>query len=296
MSRNKMTAEEAREFDAQFNWRDLPPVTNPIIHNYRCLAKLFWILFIGTGAIILAIIVFPLLKIFVHPKEKFRNKAQRFVSAGFRFFMKLLDVSGIVKILIDKETKEKLFNLHSKIVVANHPSILDTVIMITLIPNATVIASQKYEHGPLGGVIRACYIINSLDFDELCDRCRETLSYGSNVIIFPEGTRTPRHGHNQYKKGAARIARATKSDILPFFLGGSDKFGLGKNNPFWSFNTVEPLIYHVVPLGEICIDDYMDLTDPISAKRITNEIHDRIMTKAEEYKKDHPYTRTVNNV
>ncbi|MCQ2241362.1 lysophospholipid acyltransferase family protein [Treponema sp.] len=291
MAAEKLSKEE---FDEKYNWRDLPKVSNWIAYTYRAFMKLFWIFFIGTGAVILAVIVFPVLKIFVHPADKFRCTAQRFISAGFRFFMLLLRISRVADLITD--SRKEFFNLHSKIVVANHPSILDTVVLIALIPNATVIAAEKYSKGVLGGVIKACYIINSLDFDELCRRCKESLDLGSNVIIFPEGTRTPRHGQNHFKKGAARIARATGANIIPVLIAGSDKFGLGKNNPFWSFNTVEKFIYHVIKLEEINISEYAELSDPISAKRITQLCAEKIRTAADEYKKDHPLTRTVNNV
>ncbi|WP_407396486.1 lysophospholipid acyltransferase family protein [Treponema sp.] len=291
MAAEKLSKEE---FDEKYNWRDLPKVSNWIAYTYRAFMKLFWIFFIGFGAVILAAIVFPAFKIFIHSKDRFRCTAQRFVSATFRFFMFLLKISGIAKLLTD--SREEFRNMHSRIVVANHPSILDTVVLIALIPNATVIAGEKYAKGVLGGVIKACYIINSLDFDELCRRCKESLDLGSNVIIFPEGTRTPRHGQNNFKKGAARIARATGANIIPVLIAGSDKFGLGKSNPFWSFNPVEQLIYHLIMLPEIDISEYAELTDPIAAKRITQKCSESIHNAADQYKKDHPLTRTVNNV
>lgn len=273
---------------------DLPKVSNILLYQYRCFMKLFWILVIGTGSVFLAIFVFPFLRLFHHPQKKFRYEAQRFVSASFRFFMFLLRISRIAKIICDD--RKELFEMHSKIIVANHPSILDIVVLASLIPNATVIVGEKYAAGILGGVIKACYITNSIDFDELCSRCSESLKMGSNVLIFPEGTRTPRHGQNKYKKGAARIARACKADIVPLFIAGSDKFGLGKNNPFWCFNHVEQLVYHVIRLDEIKTENYRNYTDPISAKKMTQDISAAIHSAADQYKKDHPLTRTVNNV
>ncbi len=282
------------EFDFRFNLRDVPPVSNPFVYHYRCFMKDFWIFFIGFGAILLTVFVFPWIMLFVHPRNKARKVSQNFVSLTFRFFLFLLSISGVAKVLCDD--KNFLKSLKSKIIVANHPSMLDTVVLLSLIPNATVIAGEKYAKGPLGGVIKTCYIINSLDFDELCRRCSESLGMGCNVVIFPEGTRTPRHGHNTFKKGAARIARATGADIVPVFIAGSDKLGLGKNNPFWSFNHVEPLIYHIKVLEEIKTDSFKELSDSISAKRITDSFKTELFNAAEEYKNDHPHSRTVNNI
>ena len=288
---SKKLSEELYE---KYNWEDLPEVSNWFLYTYRAFMKLFWIFFIGSGAVILSVLIFPILRIFIHRPDKFRLAGQRVISACFKFFMELLDLSHIAKIKTD--SKDEFKNLHSKIIVANHPSILDTVVLISLIPNATVIVGEKYTKSFLGGVIKACYIINSLDFDELCRRCKESLSLGSNVIIFPEGTRTPRHGQNHFKKGAARIAKATGANIIPVFIGGTDKFGLQKNNPFWSYNTVESYIYEIIMLEEIQTADFENLTEPIFAKRVTNLCAEKIYDAAEKYKVHHPFTKTVNNV
>lgn len=284
---------EPNSIDDRYSWKDLPKPTNPVLYGYRCFMKLFWIFVIGAGALVLAFLVFPILKIFIHPKDRFNLAAQRFISSTFRFFMFMLKTSRVSYITTD--AKEQLRSLRSKVVIANHPSMLDSVVLIALIPNTTVIAGEKYSRGVFGGVIKACYIINSLDFDELCRRCKESLDLGSNVLIFPEGTRTPRHGQISFKKGAARIARAAGVKILPVHIAGSDKFGLGKNNPLWSFNPVEQLIYHVIPLKEIDTGEYSELTDPVAAKRITQKCHEVLHDAAEAYKKDHPLTKTVNN-
>ena len=108
----------------------------------------------------------------------------------------------------------------------------------------------------LAGVIKQAYIVNSLDFDELCRLCKETLDDGNNVIIFPEGTRTPRHGSTQYKKGAARIAYYAGCDVQPILVGGNDKYGLGKHDPIWSYNHTERYVYDFKLLPEIKIDEY----------------------------------------
>lgn len=290
MIANKIIKEENKN---KYHYNDLPKISNYLIYNYRVFMKLFWISFIGLGSLSLTLFLFPIFKIFIHPKNKFRFVAQHFISKSFRIILFLLKITFISKLITD--SKKELFNLHSKIVVANHPSILDTVILLALIPNATIIASAKYSKGILGGVIKTCYLTNSLNFDELCKKCKESIDAGNNVIIFPEGTRTPRHGQNQFKKGAARIAKVTGANILPIFIGGSDKFGLGKYDPFWSFNHVEQFVYHIILLKEINISEYKEFSNPISAKRITNLCKQRLCNAADQYKKNHPYTITVNN-
>ena len=294
MPKKNLSPQQIALIDEKYNWRDLPKPKNFLLHSYRCALKLFWIFFIGFGAVILSTITFPLLKIFVHPAARYKRSMKFLVTHSFKFFVFLLKISCVTDVKCDG--KDKLKVLKSKVVVANHPSMLDIVMLISLIPGATVIAGENYTHTPLGGVIKACYIINSLDFDEMCRRCKKCLDEGENVIIFPEGTRTPRHGSGTYKKGAARIAKAAGANILPILIAGSDKFGLGKHNPFWSYNPVEKLFYHIIPLEEIDIGEYTEMDDPAAAKRITQKIYGTIKDAAEKYRENHPYTQTVNNV
>lgn len=269
-------------------------ILNFLAYNYHCLGKLLAIFFIASGAVILSSLFFPLARIFTFGKNRFKKLCFMAVHFSFVFFTCILKVFHISK--VKWEDRKTFKNLKSTIVVANHPSILDVVYLISMIPESTVIVSEKYSNSPFGGIIKNCYILNSVDFDELCHRCNSALDEGYNVIIFPEGTRTPVEGPSQYKKGAARIALSSGKNILPVFIGGSSKFGLSKNNPFWSYNHAEQLFYHMIPLEEIKTEEYRDLENQIAAKRITDRIQKTIKEKAEQYKNDHPLSKTVNNV
>ena len=287
-------AEQEQTEKLRYDHSELPRPKNLLLYHYRAFMKLFFIAFIGVGSIILAVLVFPWIRVFVHPNRRFQIAARKFVSTTFSAALFLMNITGIVKIYVDD--KAALKGLTSKIIVANHCSILDFVILMALVPNANCIVRESLRKTPLAGVINQAYIVNSLDFDELCRVCKDTLDAGSNVIIFPEGTRTPRHGKNAYKKGAARIARFATADVQPVLIAGSDKYGLGKNDPFWSFNPVEPLIYDLKILPQIKIADYLELSEIASAKRITDRMHSQITDAAKQYSLHHPHCKTLNNI
>ena len=156
---------------------------------------------------------------------------------------------------------------------------LDFVFIMSLVPNANCIVKGGLAKSILAGVVRQCYIVNTLDFNQLCELCKQTIDKGNNVIIFPEGTRTPRHGKNPFKKGAARIAYYAKCGVQPVIVGGNDKYGLGKHDPFWSYNHTERYIYDLKLLPEIPIDEYKNLTETIAAKRLTDKM-DEVLSAA----------------
>ena len=193
-----MAKESKEEIERKYNHKELPKVKNFLWYGYSAFMKLFFYFFFGTGSVFLAIFVFPWIRVFEHDKHKFQIKARAFVSASFRFFINFMRLTGVVRLKVDD--KDAFRNIHGKVIVANHPSMLDFVFIMSLVPNANCIVRGGLAKTVLAGVIKQCYIVNTLDFDELCALCKQTLDEGNNVIIFPEGTRSPRHGKNPYKK------------------------------------------------------------------------------------------------
>ena len=118
-----------KEIDEKYNHDELPKVKNWFLYVYRAFMKLFFYLFFGTGSIVLALLVFPWIRVFVHPKRKFQTAARAFVSGSFRFFINFMRLTGTVKLKV--EDREKFKNLHSKIIIANHPSMLDFVFIMS---------------------------------------------------------------------------------------------------------------------------------------------------------------------
>ena len=256
------------------------------------LSKILAIVWFGLGAIFLAIFVFPFIRLFTLHKKDFGIIARAYVSHTFRVFLRNLHIcrTSILKV----EDKQAFRDIHSKIIIANHPSLLDFVYIMSLVPNSTCIVRGGLTHTPLRGVIKQAYITNTTDFNDVLVECKKLTDKGCNVIVFPEGTRSPRIGQNNYKKGAARIALYCGCDVQPMFIGGSDKYGLGKHDPLWSYNHVEPYVYDIKMLPVIPVDQYKELSETIAAKHLTEEMEKVIRAAGDEYAKT--YTgKTLNN-
>lgn len=282
-----MTAEEK----AKYSREGLPKIKNVFTYSFNVILKIVFLIYFGVGAIVLAVVVFPFLRLFSIGKD-FGTVARAYVSRTFRDFLFQLSLLGGSKVIV--EDREYFKNLHGKVIVANHPSLLDFVYIMSLVPNSNCIVRGGLTKTPLAGVIKQAYITNTTEFSDLCKLCKETIDKGNNVIIFPEGTRSPRHGQNNYKKGAARIALYSNADVLPLFIGGTDKYGLGKKDPLFSYNPVERYIYDIQVLPEIKIADYKQLSESIAAKHITEKMEAEIRGAGQEYPKNHNY-KTYNN-
>ena len=270
-----------KELDEKYNHKDMPKIENYLFNFCGCFMKIFAMTVFGVGAVILAVFVFPFIRLFTLRRKDFGVVARAYVSHTFRVFLGFLN---ILHVSIRKvENEDDYRNIHSKIIIANHPSLLDFVYIMSLVPNSTCIVRGGLTRTPLRGVIKQAYITNTTTFEDMCVECKKLTDMGCNVIIFPEGTRTPRHGKNNYKKGAARIALYCGCDVQPIFIGGSDKYGLGKHDPLWSYNHVEPYLYDFKKLPVISIDEYKDLSEPIAAKRLTDKMEQVLNSAGDDY-------------
>ena len=288
---SKATDKEIKE---KYAPKNLPKISNPIVYFLRCFLKIFFTVYFAVGAVFLAIFVFPFIRLFsLRKKKDFGIIAREYVSHTFRVFLSTLSFLGGTRLIVEPDADYK--NISKKIIVANHPSLLDFVYIMSMVPNSTCIVRGGLTKGPFAGVIKQAYITNTTSFDEMCIECKKLTDQDCNVIIFPEGTRTPRNCRNNYKKGAARIALYCGCDVQPIFIGGSDKYGLGKYDPLWSFNHVERYVYDFKKLPVISIDEYKDLSEPIAAKHLTEKMEEVILAAAADYEKNHP-TLTLNNV
>ena len=281
------------EIEAKYNHKDLPKVENILTYSLGCLMKILAIVYFGVGAVFLAIFVFPFIHLFAsRKKQDFGVTARAYVSHTFRVFLDGLNLTHTSIRRVDDA--EAYREIHSKIIIANHPSLLDFVYIMSLVPNSTCIVRGSLTKTPLAGVIKQAYITNTTEFDDVLAECKKLTDQGCNVIIFPEGTRTPRHGQNNYKKGAARIALYCGCDVQPIFIGGSDKYGLGKHDPLWSYNHVEPYLYDFKLLPVISVDEFKDMSAPMAAKHLTEKMEQVIRGAGEEYTKNCT-GRTLNN-
>jgi 1-acyl-sn-glycerol-3-phosphate acyltransferase len=257
---------------------EMPPVSNRLLYIYRVAMKWGAFLLFGLGTALLAGIIFPVMPLWIHPKEKFQTYARRLISWALRFFTLIMQGMGIVELDAGDPTAYRC--LTSKIIVANHPSLLDVVMLISLIPNADCIVQGSLCRTIVRGIIRQLYIPNSLDFDDLVAECVKSLNRGNCIIIFPEGTRTPRTGGLRIKRGAARLSLISNCGIIPVYIGGTDKYGLGKGDPWLAFNHRDKYIYRIRIQDELSPAKYKNMAVSLAVRRFNQEIRDTLLNPA----------------
>src|SRR5947207_2528739 len=99
---------------------------------------------------------------------------------------------------------ERLRGTAPRLFVANHPTLIDVVLLLARLPQADCIVKTAARRHPFMGSIvrRAGYLANNHG-DALVEACAHRIAQGRSVLLFPEGTRSPRGGLRRFQRGAA---------------------------------------------------------------------------------------------
>jgi 1-acyl-sn-glycerol-3-phosphate acyltransferase len=99
--------------------------------------------------------------------------------------------------------------------VANHPSLLDVVFLMSFMQRTRAVVKAGVWRNPFmrGVVTAADYIPNLGDPERLIADCTQALNEGANLVIFPEGSRTPEGQRRRYQKGFAHVALTAGAPI-----------------------------------------------------------------------------------
>ncbi|WP_052065781.1 lysophospholipid acyltransferase family protein [Thalassospira australica] len=245
--------------------------------------KWYWRLFatgfafasFGLGGLLMAVTIFPVMILVLRDQRKRRHAAQFVICRGFRLFTWLLDATGVA--VAQTENIAILRQAKSAIIIANHPTLLDVVMILAQLDRCQCVVKYELFHNPfLAGVVRAAGFIRNDDNPEnLLNQARDHLSSGACILIFPEGTRTPSQKKlGRLQRGVANIAIETEVDLIPVVVHCNHDT-LKKGVP-WYRIPPSKIRYQIVvdqplSLGDICEPD---LSRAKRARAITRRIKD----------------------
>lgn len=180
---------------------------------YRILGTGFFFAALFGGGAIIAAIAFPVIGLTSADARLRRERKQYLIHLLFRTYIAAMRLLRLA--FFDFKGLEKLRTAPGKMVIANHPSLLDVVILMALVPRAQCIVKQSLWESPyLGGLVRGVgYISNALPSEQLLQACRQSIEENACLIIFPEGTRTTPGMPMQLQRGFANIALLLGIDI-----------------------------------------------------------------------------------
>ncbi|MEO2280012.1 lysophospholipid acyltransferase family protein [Pseudoalteromonas pernae] len=184
---------------------------------WRVVATGFCFALFGVGGIILSTIVLPCQRLLSRDLETRQRKARHLVHNTFRFFVGVMNTLGVIGFHIENPNEFK--KLKGQLILANHPSLIDVVVLIAAIPSADcVVKAHLFKNPFMRGVIKSTGYISNADPEGLLQDCCKSLGQGNNLIIFPEGTRSHQGRLQKFKRGAANIAIRCASPITSVLI------------------------------------------------------------------------------
>lgn len=186
---------------------------------WRLLATGLCFAFFGVASLLVRLTVFPLLAALPGDAARRQRRARLAINRLFRLFIGFMRGVGVFTFSV--EGAERL-GRPGQMIIANHPSLIDVVVMLAFIRDSNCVVKQSLLANPFTRkpMQAARYIGNSGSLDMLEEAAR-VLQEGQTLIVFPEGTRTTPGQPPQFHRGAAAIALRGARVLTPVTISVS---------------------------------------------------------------------------
>ena len=122
--------------------------------------------------------------------------------------------------------RRELRRTRGSIVVCNHISFLDPLLLLSLLPRSITIVRRDFLRVPIfGWLLRGAGFLAPDLFAEgqpWIDRVARHLRAGGNLLVFPEGTRSRDGNIGAFKKGAFYLGRLLAAPLLVLRVRGTN--------------------------------------------------------------------------
>lgn len=198
------------------------------------------LLLLGTGSLLwngVALLLYPLLS-----RETGLRIGRAAIARGYRLFWWGARMAGMMR--LHSEALDVLRDEPGLVVVANHPSMLDALMLVARLPRSACIMKASLMHNPFlaPGARLARYIRNDTPRG-LIRLAVEDLQRGGQLVLFPEGTRTTQPPVNPFRPGFTVIAKMARAPIQTVFIDTSSPY-LCKGWPLWKLPPL-PIVFSV---------------------------------------------------
>lgn len=177
----------------------------------------FWL-----GCFVLSWLVLPLTQLPLRRRSVAARigRCQDVVGCAFRVFISFMRLLGLI------EFHPRKLELPSPpfVMIANHPTLIDVALLMGLYPRiCCVVKADLFRSRVAGRLLRYCGHIEGGDADPLRGgaviqaallRCES----GQSVLMFPEGTRSPKYGVKRFRPGVFEISLRGGVPIVPILI------------------------------------------------------------------------------
>ncbi|PWF41545.1 lysophospholipid acyltransferase family protein [Massilia glaciei] len=235
----------------------------------------------GLAGMLLGLVVLPLLSLGVRGRERRSATTRTVIRHTFRLFVATMRALGVLRYRLSGfERLER----EGMLILANHPTLIDTVFLMAFVKRADcIIKGALWQNFFMGRVLRAAGYINNDQGPQLVEACIASLRAGNNLIIFPEGTRTPAGGALAFLRGAANIAVRGARPITPAVIR-CEPPALGKEGRWWR---VPPrrVMFTIDVHEDIAAHQFRGAgqSDVMAARHLTQQLQEYFTKESQRY-------------
>ena len=211
----------------------------------------------GMAGLAMGLIVFPLLFIIIRNRDVRQTVARAIIGKAFTGFIWMMKSLGVLSYRI--AGSEHIRPASNQLIIANHPTLIDVVFLVSLFPQADCVVKAAVIRNPfMRNTARAANYISNDAPDEWLQECISRLESGGRLLLFPEGTRSVPGAPLDLKLGAAAIAVRANSEILPITIRctpptlakGEPWHRIPETRPFFAIRIFAPVSIEELSRGD----------------------------------------------
>lgn len=242
----------------------------------RFFATMFGFILFGIGGVAFKLVLLPYTLKSTEGDLPRQLAARRKVAGIWRFFVRYLVWSGVLS--VEYKGMEKL-GRPGQLVLPNHPSLLDVVLLISQVPEINCIVKKDLQRNPaMSSQIRATGYIPNEENEAMLEEVAAVFQSGQSLLVFPEGTRTGWDGQVKMHRGAVSLGLRSARVITPVYIKMTPP-NFKKGQPWYQIPPRK--IHYEITVGDD-IDPQSWLAEkplPIAARRLNEYLQDDFTRK-----------------
>ena len=209
-----------------------------------------------------------------------RQWARSTIRALSLFFVELIRYLGLYTYRVERIEG---LDASGTIIVANHPSLIDALLVGAFTPNVCCVVKPALYSNPFTSyLVRTAGYLRS-DSPTLIDDAVAAVNSGENLLLFPEGTRNLDDKTLAFRRGAAHVALQAKAPLLPVSIDFYPR-AMQKGQAWYELPS-EPsrVIIRVLPALDPWAGLDADLPVTLAARRLTHRLRELYVAEVNRF-------------
>lgn len=244
----------------------------------RFIGTLFGFVIFGIVGLLFIPLLYPYAKNYPNNDLATQLKGRKLVSLTWRFFVRYLSWVGVLEV---KYSGFEKLGRAGQLVLANHPSLLDVVLIFSQEHRFNCIVKKDLMQNPtMISPIKACGFVPNTESEELLDISHQILQT-QPLLLFPEGTRTKDDGIVRLHRGAVSIGLRSAKVITPVVIKLKNR-ALKKGQPWYDI-AKQKMIYEIIVGEDIDPQRYLSEKPlPIASRLLNSDLETYFNTYSKE--------------